>query len=79
MVYAPIKRKRDYDAIEHPWIPVTAEKKPTEYDLVNVRYESGIEGCGWWTGRDWDCGRRLSDKPITHWQKIGSKGLMINT
>ena len=51
------------------WIEA-GEKKPTQWDLVVIRDDKGIEQPAWWTGITWDWGKKHVKGNIICWHRL---------
>jgi len=52
-----------------PWVSMK-EKKPKEYELVEVLFEDGETQHGWLSSGKWDFGRRKTSSPVKLWRSM---------
>lgn len=66
-------RKIDGLSPYESWIPFKRDKKklPEPFELVLIQYDDGKTQTAWWTGANWDSGREIRDREVTHWKKSG--------
>jgi hypothetical protein len=62
-----LKEKRpDFD--EFSFVSVN-DAVPSECDLVDLKFDSGRLGIGWWDGTNFYCRRKREDENVISWRR----------